>query len=199
MAINRDGFLKIAPNDKEVYGLALYRFHGEIWQQYTVGGFVFYEDEPAALLYFETRFLDTEVSIPQFRTWSFNMSSNTPFPIQIPALQLFPVEEGWEANVLRAGDDGLMYYRVARRSGRFPSVRMFRTPDLSQRGEEISAEVFFNSVPRTANISHILLPSLPEGFVYTGIGQVGGSLFASWEEQEDFNIGAAGFVVIKNP
>jgi hypothetical protein len=40
------------------------------------------------------------------------------------------------------------------------------------------------------------LPALPEGFVYTWIGLVGRSLFAAWEEQEDYNIGAAGFMVI---
>jgi hypothetical protein len=43
------------------------------------------------------------------------------------------------------------------------------------------------------------LPVLPEGFVYTWIGLVGRSLFAAWEEQEDYNIGAAGFMVIDRP
>jgi len=38
---------------------------------------------------------------------------------------------------------------------------------------------------------------LPEGFIYTGAGRVGDSLFASWEEQEHYNVGAAGFMVIK--
>jgi hypothetical protein len=43
------------------------------------------------------------------------------------------------------------------------------------------------------------LPPLPEGFVYTGIGFTAGALFAAWEEQEEFNIGAAGFMVIQIP
>jgi len=42
------------------------------------------------------------------------------------------------------------------------------------------------------------LPSLPEGFVYTGIGMIAGTVFASWEEQEDYSIGAAGFMVVRN-
>jgi len=41
------------------------------------------------------------------------------------------------------------------------------------------------------------LPPLPEGFVYTGIGAVGDTVFATWEEQVDFSIGAAGFMAIK--
>jgi hypothetical protein len=208
MIINRDGFLKIAPNDRTEYkqdmtnmehpGIALYRFSGdEFWRQYTVGGFVFYDDEPAALLYLDNRFMDTDLPQPLSRTWSFNMNSNSPFPIQIPALEHFPAEENWSADTLRHGDNGLMYYRVARRVGSSLSVQMFRTADLTYPGDEISAEVFFNSFPRYANISHSSLPPLPEGFVYTSFGQTGDSLFASWEEQEDFSIGAAGFVMIK--
>jgi len=41
------------------------------------------------------------------------------------------------------------------------------------------------------------LPALPEGFIYTGAGMVAGAIFASWEEQEGYSIGAAGFMVIK--
>jgi hypothetical protein len=41
------------------------------------------------------------------------------------------------------------------------------------------------------------LPSLPEGFVYTGVGLAGDAVFAAWEEQRDWNIGASGFMVVK--
>ena len=41
------------------------------------------------------------------------------------------------------------------------------------------------------------LPTLPEGFVYTGIGMVGDTVFASWEEQVGFSIGAAGFMALR--
>jgi hypothetical protein len=43
------------------------------------------------------------------------------------------------------------------------------------------------------------LPVLPEGFAYTRIGFVGPVLIASWEEQRDWQIGAAGFMVINGP
>lgn len=41
------------------------------------------------------------------------------------------------------------------------------------------------------------LPSLPENYVYTGIGIAGDTLFAVWEEQEAFSIGAAGFLALR--
>jgi len=40
------------------------------------------------------------------------------------------------------------------------------------------------------------LPALPEGFVYTGIAMIAGTVFASWEEQEEYSIGAAGFMAL---
>ncbi|MDR2785040.1 MAG: hypothetical protein LBB83_03905 [Treponema sp.] len=41
------------------------------------------------------------------------------------------------------------------------------------------------------------LPGLPEGFVYTRFGTAGAALIAAWEEQLEWNIGASGFMVIK--
>ena len=40
------------------------------------------------------------------------------------------------------------------------------------------------------------LPALPEGFVYTGVGLLGNILVASWEEQQEAGIGAAGIMVL---
>ena len=41
------------------------------------------------------------------------------------------------------------------------------------------------------------LPPLPADFHYTGIGLCGDTIFASWEEQVEYSIGAAGFMVIR--
>ena len=195
-AVNRDGFMKLAPYNDNVTGIAMYRFSGgEFWRQYTVGGFVFYDDKPAALLYLDDRFLDTTAPLPRPCTWSFNMESNRPFPLDIPALLPYSPEEGWSVDTLRFFG-GFTYYRATRKSGSRPAIRMFRTADLNLAGEEISLNVFYSSAPHEAEITQPL-PSLPEGFVYTGIGRTGDSLFASWEEQDNFFIGAAGFMVIK--
>ena len=40
------------------------------------------------------------------------------------------------------------------------------------------------------------LPALPEGFVYTGIALLNDVLLATWEEQEEAGIGAAGFLTM---
>ena len=40
------------------------------------------------------------------------------------------------------------------------------------------------------------LPALPDGFVYTGIALVENAIVASWEEQREAGIGAAGFMVM---
>ncbi|MDR1956665.1 MAG: hypothetical protein LBQ30_07415 [Treponema sp.] len=40
-------------------------------------------------------------------------------------------------------------------------------------------------------------PPLPEGFVYTRIGPVGDALIAAWEEQQGWNGGAAGLMIIR--
>ncbi|GHV83074.1 hypothetical protein AGMMS50212_04140 [Spirochaetia bacterium] len=42
------------------------------------------------------------------------------------------------------------------------------------------------------------MPSLPEGFVYTHAFLCGGAIAAAWEEREDWNIGAAGLMLIKS-
>ena len=200
LAVNRGGFLKISPQRNEETAeedLELYCFSGgTFWQQYTVGGFIFYDDKPAALLYLDDRFLNSASPLPHPRTWTFNMESNTPFPLDIPALEFFPVEEGWNADTLRFSD-GYWYYRASKRSGPVPEVRMLRTANLAQAGEIVSQEVFWNSVLREPEPQSFSLPPLPEGFQYTWIAETGESLFACWEEQEDFNIGAAGFMVIK--
>jgi len=209
MVINRCGFLKIAPNenktealrqgaDTDRKGFVMYHFSGEMFrQQYTAGGFVFYENKPAALLYLEDRFMKINIPKPSPAVWSFNMESNNLFPIEIPVFKFFPEEEGWSADTLRKGNDGMFYYRTAKRSDSSASVKMFRTDNLTQIGTEISIDVFYNSFSRKEEISHPSLPSLPKSFVYTEIAEIEDSVFASWEEQHDYSIGAAGFMLIK--
>jgi hypothetical protein len=62
---------------------------------------------------------------------------------------------------------------------------LYATPLLSETGN--------------AAAKPLALPELPESFVYSGIALCGQTLIAAWEEQEHYNIGAAGFMVIKLP
>jgi hypothetical protein len=198
MVINRYGFMKLAPYKGFVEGIALYRFSNEIFRQYTIGGFVFYKENPTALLYLDERFLDTGNPLPHSRTWTFNMESNIPFPLEIPALEIFPADEGWDIDTLRLGSDGYWYYRARKDSGPQPAIRILRTANLIEAGENTSLGAFQNSAPGEPVLHEKFpLPPLPDGYVYTGTGRTGDSLFAAWEEQDNFFIGAAGFMVMK--
>jgi hypothetical protein len=66
---------------------------------------------------------------------------------------------------------------------------------VSANGEAFYIETGTASAHATS-VRRFSLPSLPEGFVYTGIGMIAGTVFASWEEQEGYSIGAAGFMII---
>jgi len=194
LAVNRFGFIKFTPyND----GIAIYGFPGgDLWRRYSIGGFVFHNNNPVALLYSDDRFQNSAAPLPVSRTWSFSMESNLPFTVNFRALDMFPANEGWNVDTLRSGHDGLIYFRAVNRSGTEPQIRMLRTANLSDTGNNISAEAFFNSSPVKNTVFHSSLPPLPKGFVYTGIAKIKDSLFVTWEEKAGYSIGAAGFMLV---
>ncbi|AEJ20227.1 hypothetical protein [Gracilinema caldarium] len=51
-------------------------------------------------------------------------------------------------------------------------------------------------VIRRSKVEPFALPPLAEGFVYTGIVMLPHWIIASWEEQESFAVGAAGFLIV---
>jgi hypothetical protein len=50
--------------------------------------------------------------------------------------------------------------------------------------------------PSGVQTGPFVLPPLPEGFVYTGLGLAGRVLVVPWEERQESGVGAAGFMVI---
>jgi hypothetical protein len=92
----------------------------------------------------------------------------------------------------------------------FPGIRNFAGRENGQLffGYYSAAPRFFIAVnPQGAGlyvregsehyvVSRFSLPPLPEDFVYTGIGLSGDTAFASWEEQDGYSIGAAGFMAL---
>jgi hypothetical protein len=280
MAVNRDGFLRLVPwkqGENSTARTGLYRFSGgEFWRQYTVGAMILFDEKPAALLYQDDRFLDLKAPLPSPRLWTFDLLSTGQKALTIPSLAKFVPEEGWDIDTLRQGEDGYWYFRAIKKTAQ-PEIRMLRSNDLIQAGEQVSLGAFQNSaLPEplsaapeplrgmlTAILSHsgsgiaavvspelqsiryfavnreketifgfyskqpnsysddtlllavqpdgtayigtgtsaaieqFVLPTLPEGFVYTGIGLVADTIFASWEEQAGYSIGAAGFMVIQ--
>jgi hypothetical protein len=85
------------------------------------------------------------------------------------------------------------------RPGKIPQA-IFIFPDgrgfIAESSAEDSAG---SSTDRAVLVRDYVLSPLPEGFVYTGIGISGNVIFASWEEQQDYNIGAAGFMAVRLP
>jgi hypothetical protein len=54
----------------------------------------------------------------------------------------------------------------------------------------------FFSYGEKSEPEYFSLSALPEGFVYTGVAVLGRVLTASWEEQQEAGVGAAGFMVV---
>jgi len=272
MAVNGGGFICLSPKKDGQAGL--YRFSGgEFWRQYTVGAFILFDEKPAALLYRDDRFFDSDAPLPAPRLWTFDLFSGGPTPLTIPSLDVFAPQDGWDIDALYRGGDSLWYFRAVKKMTDKPEIRMLRSGDLAQEGEKVSLGAFQNAAlpePLTAapsalremlaaifresgcglaavvspefptirtfatnrekaalfgffanrpekafflaafpngkalytetaasGIHHFSLPPLPEGFVYTGIGLCGDTICASWEEQDEYSIGAAGFMVIR--
>jgi hypothetical protein len=286
--VNREGLLLMRPwvgNGKGEEGLALYRIaDAPNWEPYTLGSLFFYGETPAALVYRDDRFSEPAAPAPSPVVRALKGDLTGFEGLGLPCLGIIPFAEGWEADALRLGGDGLWYYRGILRRPDGRDIRYYRTPDLGQEGAEISRGAFRNSAqpegqnaappllwqvlekaaalggsdvsvlspdfagPRnfapegspagfaengtplfgfyraggpdlraamalaffpdgrgligtaaddgTAAIREYALPPLPEDFVYTGIGLAGGAVFAAWEEQREWNIGAAGFMVV---
>jgi hypothetical protein len=308
MAVNHSGFIRLSPqpgmSDQHPAGIGLYYVSGgEFWRRYTVGGLFLFDEKPAALLYRDDRFLDSDAPPPLPRLWT-HLSATAEVPPAapptappVPALDAFAPEDGWNIDTLRL-HNGYWHFRAVNKTGTRPEIIMFRTNDLSQTGERIALGEFQNAArpeplsaapaplremlaavfaktaadpgamgavavispdpefPAVRNFSdsrentqtllgfysnkskgtgdqglgigvqvrslittdskgagwyawaendsggaastgRFSLPPLPEGFVYTGIGLSGDTVFASWEEQDGYSIGAAGFMALK--
>jgi len=271
MAVNRDGLISLSPQEGGRVGL--YRFSGGgFWRQYTAGAFFLLNQKPAALLYRDDRFFDSDAPLPSPRLWTFDLYAADLKPLALPPLDAFPPEDGWDIDVLRRGGDGFWYFRAIKKIETQPDLRMLRS-DFAQEGGQVSLGVFQNAaLPEplsaapeplremlaavfaesgcgsasvvspefpttrffaidrekpaisgfysdspentfflaatsqgnvlyaqtgTAVTRHFSLPPLPEGFHCTGIGVCGDTIIASWEEQDEYNIGAAGFMAIR--
>ena len=197
MAVNRDGVLRFAPWE-DGQGTGMYRYSGgEFWKDYTVAAFFFYGDTPAALVYRDDHFIDSGAALPNPRAFAANIHSSTLAPLDIPVLNRFPPGDGWDVDALRLSPNGFWYFRAVKKEPRQGEIRYFRSPSLEQEGEPVSLSEFQSARSLKPDLPDYALPELPENFIYTDVALCGQTLIAAWEEQEGFNIGAAGFMVIK--
>jgi hypothetical protein len=201
MVVNRDGFLVLGAGLEET-DMLLYRVADSVlWDPYTIESFFLWEDKPSVLLYRNDFFSEPSAPPPVSPVYALSESSSVPLPVSIPALESFLPP--WEVEVLRRGLDGFWYYRVKEKGRAQNETAFFRTADLTEEGIRVSVGEWRNSEPRDSSspdegvdLGPYPLPALPEGFVYSGLAILGNVLAASWEEQLDAGIGAAGFMVM---
>jgi hypothetical protein len=204
LAVNRDSLLALVP--LEGGDLGLYRFTGAdavsgaaYWESYTVGNLFLFDDRPALFFYRDDHFAELSAPPPDPPVLALDSPPAALVPLAIPALA--GLAEGWEADILRQGADGLWYYRELRRVDGGGEFRYFRGPDLSRPGEQIGVETYRSAQapggPEDPAGEGESLPPLPENFVYTQVKRLGNHLVAAWEEQADYSIGAAGFMVLR--
>jgi len=216
MAVNRDGFLVLVPSGalsrSETTELILYRSaEDNLWDPYTTESFFIWEDKPAVLLYRNDFFGELTAPPPDPRVYTLDLFSPVPVGAYVPALEIFPSNGGnWETELLRRGPDGLWYYRMKEKGQARNATAYFRTADLNVEGERISFGEWMNSNPQSplpdgqgffsygdkTEGEYFSLSALGEGFVYTGVAVIGNVVVASWEEQQEAGVGAAGFMVV---
>jgi hypothetical protein len=212
LAVNRDSLLALIP--REGGDLELYRFAGtEYWSSYTVGTLLAHKGAPALFFYRDDTFAEPTAPPPDPPVLALFPGLPPPAagtgpafspplgPLELPALGDIPFAEGWEADILRPGTDGLWYYRGIRRKNGGRETRYFRSPSLSRGGEEIDAAAYRNSQAPGGEPGETAAgtPPLPEQFVYTHTGRLGDLVIAAWEEQDQYSIGASGFMVFREP
>jgi hypothetical protein len=205
LAVNRGSLLVIVPT--EGGDLGLYRFDATAyWESYTVGNLFLYDDTPALFFYRDDNFAEPAAAPPDPPVLGLASPRSggqaALVPLAVPVLA--ELAEGWEADILRQGPDSLWYYRELRRVNGGREFRYFRSPALSLPGEKIGVGAYRSawapggSSAETPGGPAGELPPLPENFVYTHVNRLGDFVFAAWEEQEDYSIGAAGFMVVRS-
>jgi hypothetical protein len=200
LGLNRDSILVFLP--REGGDLGLYRLAGgPYWESYTLGNLFLYDNRPSIFFYRDHNFSEPAAPPPIPPVLTLVPGNQAPFarlePLELPALTGIPPVEDWEADILRPGADGLWYYRLVRPKNGGREIRYFQASDLSRRGQEVDPELYRRSQQERPEPESSGLPPLPENFAYTHVAPLGDVIIAAWEEQQDYSIGAAGFMVIR--
>jgi hypothetical protein len=107
------------------------------------------------------------------------------------ASRRFLLGRDWSGGAPEAAGEDLQGYYREEGNGHFRAVL------IRPGGRGLAGAGLSSGAGTDWRLRDLSLPPLPENFVYTGAGLSGDTLFASWEEQEDYNIGAAGFMAIR--
>ncbi|MFP3043825.1 hypothetical protein LQZ19_18590 [Treponema primitia] len=170
LGINREGFLVFVPwTGMENAGIALYRIdNSTYWKNYSVESLFFFNDTPAAMIYRNDYFIDTNIPPPSPRVWGLKPGVGIG-ELDIPAFADLPPEDGWDLEDLQEGPDERWYYRAIKKGGTVRGLGYFRTANLSLAGEPSSPGALQSAFqPRTleqapAPLRQILEASLGSG------------------------------------
>ncbi|WP_245534787.1 hypothetical protein [Treponema primitia] len=182
LGINREGFLAFAPwagsadgsegvTPATNAGIALYQADmGRYWKDYSVDTLFIYGQTPAALLYRDDYFIDTNLPPPSPQVWGLQAAAGTRAggleELDIPAFRDLPPEEGWDLEDLREGPDDAWYYRAVKKAGTGRGIGYFHTAALSAPGTQSSPGALQNaSQPRPLEQAPDLLRQVLEKMI----------------------------------
>jgi hypothetical protein len=182
LAANLEGFLILEPvNSLEpvdslepvgsIAGIELYRIDlSPSWEHYSLGAFLFYNHNPAVLLYRDDYFAENSFPPPQNRFWS--LTPEGAFSQDPKAFSALPASEGWDLEILRQGPDGFWYFRGLRKGASRQEGYYGRTSDLSLGGEASTPGALQNAaLPRPFREAPELLSLALEASSLAGPGQ----------------------------
>jgi hypothetical protein len=136
LGINREGFLAFVPwAEGENGGIALYRIdNSAYWKDYSVESLFVFESTPAALLYRDDYFIDSDLPPPSPRVWGLDAAAGMTALI-VGAFEGLAPEDGWDIEALLQGPDDQWRYRAIRKNGSFQGIGYFSAGNLSLPGE----------------------------------------------------------------
>jgi hypothetical protein len=147
MAVNRDGFLRLAVREgAPAERAALFRHAFPMSRRnYTTASLFIYEGRPALLLYRDDFFVESDAALPSPRAYVTAPDEAAPQPLELPAFAAWPPGEGWDADALRLGPDGFWYFRFVKKDIPQPGIVYRRSRDLNGESGEVSLAAFQNS------------------------------------------------------
>jgi hypothetical protein len=197
-ALNQAGFVRFEGDDhnKGEITLSFIPVNGA-WKNYTVGGFFLDNNMPVAVIYSDSFFSKAPQPAPTERLWSLDLATNSLNRQESSAFAAVPGKEDWNINTCFPGG-GKIWFEAVRNLNGGQETRYYSAASLESDAEACSFALFKNASVvyndnKKCDVSS--LPQLPEGFSWDYVEPLGSSIIAAWEERQDWNVGAAGFMI----
>jgi hypothetical protein len=214
IAVNRSGFWFAKKRNDSIIEL-YFLPDKELVPLYTIHRAFIFQNRPAFLLYSDNFFIEQDVLPPVSRVFAIKDDISGLEPIEIPAFSGFSSADGWDIETLFDIPGDLWYFKAVLKSAGTGKVNYVKAAGLSGSGKEISFGEYMDTARAVAKVKYSRqeagaeldeeaygaeygLPQLPENFTYTAIMRIGDVSVAAWEERDNWNIGAAGLLFLRN-